>query len=93
MTTDELAALQDSGLSRDTPYVIEGVSGSQFSIARLYGGATFNGESYVYDPTEDELIRRDVVKWLGRRRSEELKASKLKAQAETKSRQRKLLDM
>ena len=45
-----------------TPEEIHGVSQSQFSIARHYGGITFNGASYVYDPTNDSLIRADILK-------------------------------
>lgn len=44
------------------PEKIYNVSQSQFSIARYYGGITFNGKEYVYDPIEDVLIRKDVVK-------------------------------
>lgn len=60
----EVEALQSSGLHRKTPYVIQDVSRSQFSIARHFGGATFNGDHYDYVPTFDELIREDVVQWL-----------------------------
>ena len=43
LTSDELEALQASGLDPFTPYVIEGVSMSQMSIARHYGGCTYGG--------------------------------------------------
>lgn len=42
------------------PEEIHGVSQSQFSIARHYGGIKFNGTPYVYDPTRDVLIREDI---------------------------------
>lgn len=81
LTTEELDALQTSDLPRDTPYLIEGVSHGMFSIARHYGGAVYNGESYAYIPTTDELIREDVVKWLAKRRRVVKKAGKVKAEA------------
>lgn len=68
LTEPELKALDESKLSRATPFMITGVSNSQFSIARHYGGLTFNGSEYVYVPPTDELIRADVVKWLTKRR-------------------------
>lgn len=51
-------------LHRKTPYLIQGVSMSQFSIARYYGGITFQGDHYDYLEDSDELIRDDVRKWL-----------------------------
>ena len=42
------------------PEEIHGVSQSQFSIARHYGGITFNGTPYIYDPVRDVLIRGDL---------------------------------
>ena len=39
----------------DVPEKIYGVSQSQFSIARHYGGITFNGHYYEYNPVEDSL--------------------------------------
>lgn len=44
------------------PKAIYYVSHSQFSIARNYGGLTFNGSKYIYDPRFDALIRADVLK-------------------------------
>lgn len=44
------------------PEEIHGVSQSQFSIARFYGGAIYNGTRYVYDAERDVLIREDVFK-------------------------------
>ena len=40
------------------------VSRTQFSIARHYGGVKVNGAYFVYNPTDDSLIREDVVKWV-----------------------------
>ena len=75
ITQSELEALESSGLPKDTPFLIRGVSHTQFSIARHYGGATFNGWAYIYLPDTDELIRQDVMKWLNRHRKMESKQS------------------
>jgi hypothetical protein len=45
-----------------SPEKIYGVSQSQFSIARHYGGVMFNGKFYIYDPKEDSLTREDILK-------------------------------
>jgi len=68
MTDAEIAALNDSALPRDAPFLIRGVTTSHLSIARHYGGCTFNGRHYVYVPPTDELIRKDVMGWLARYR-------------------------
>lgn len=44
------------------PDKIFNVSQTQFSIARHYGGITFNGVEYVYNPVEDSLTRADLLK-------------------------------
>ena len=77
LTQSELEALESSDLPKDPPFLVRGVSHTQFSVARHYGGATFNGWSYVYLPATDELIRQDVMKWLKRRRKMESKQSEL----------------
>lgn len=64
LTPDELAALQETILPRDTPFIIQGVSSTQLSVARHYGGCRVQGREYKYVPLTDELIRDDVVKWL-----------------------------
>lgn len=51
-------------LHRKTPYMIHRVSRSQFSTARHYGGAVFSGDSYLYQPGSDTMVRADVVKAL-----------------------------
>lgn len=68
MTAEEIDALQATKLDRATPFVICGVSCSQLSIARFYGGCKFQGRNYTYIPTTDELLRDDVVKWLAKHR-------------------------
>ena len=42
------------------PEEIHYVSQTQFSVARYYGGCTFNGASYVYDAENDKLVRKDI---------------------------------
>ena len=68
LTQAEIDALQASDLSRSTPFLICGVSQTQFSVARYYGGAKYNGQQYTYMPTTDELIRDDVLKWVTKQR-------------------------
>lgn len=70
MTTEEIIALQAAKLDMATPFVICGVSDSQFSIARLYGGCKIQGQHYRYIPTTDELLRDDVAKWLEKHRAQ-----------------------
>ncbi len=55
------------------PEEIRGVSNSQFSIARYYGGVRAFGHMYVYNPVDDTLIRADVLK----RRQDERRAADL----------------
>lgn len=42
------------------PEEIHGVSQSQFSVARHFGGCSYMGQSYIYDAGQDRLIRRDL---------------------------------
>ena len=86
MTEAEIDALQLSNLDRATPFAIGGVSQSQLSIARYYGGCKFQGRNYSYLPLTDELLRDDVVKWLAKHR----KAQK-KAGADTTATQQELM--
>lgn len=79
LTEAEVDALQDSGLHRRSPYVITGVSSSYFSVARHYGGCTYQGDEYLYDPLSDELVRGDVLAWVAKRRA---KGKRVKASAE-----------
>lgn len=53
-------------LPRFAPFVIRGVCGSQFSIARCSGGCNAYGHYYQYDPSRDELIREDVMQAWGK---------------------------
>ena len=68
--------IKDCPLDRKTPFGIRGVSCSQFSVARFYGMIKYNGETYIYNPVTDELIRSDVLKWAARREREDAKAAK-----------------
>ena len=75
ITESEEMALQDAGLDRQSPFMIRGVSKTQFSIARHYGGVVFKGQSYTYLPETDEMIRDDVAKWLAKHRKAERKSA------------------
>jgi len=75
ITEAEELALQDAGLDRQSPFMIRGVSQTQFSIARHYGGVSFSGQNYAYLPATDELIRDDVAKWLAKHRRAEIKSA------------------
>lgn len=77
----EYEALLKSELPNDPPYIMQAVSYGQLSIARYYGGCTYNKVHYVYIPATDELLRDDVVKWLKTYRK---KAKKQEPQAELK---------
>lgn len=44
------------------------VSMTQMSIARHYGGCKVQGKHFVYNPTDDSLIREDVVKWVAKQK-------------------------
>lgn len=42
------------------------VSNTQLSVARHFGGCKIEGKEFVYNPTDDSLIRKDVIKWLSK---------------------------
>lgn len=73
LTQPEIDALQLSTLDKNTPFLIRWVSNSQLSIARHYGGCTFQRQWYKYLPLTDELIREDVVEWLAKYRKRQKK--------------------
>jgi len=60
------------------PEEIHNVRMRHFSIARLYGGITFNGVEYFYVPHEDKLIRTDIVKARVKAARDAAKAAKAK---------------
>jgi hypothetical protein len=64
--TDEIK--QEFGVNTTIAYT--GVSMSQLSIARHYGGCKVQGKHFVYNPVDDSLIREDVVKWIGKRKKQ-----------------------
>lgn len=45
-----------------SPEKIYHVSQTQLSIARYYGQCKYNGDDYIYIPSEDVLVRADVFK-------------------------------
>lgn len=49
-------------LPRDVAYGITGVSYTQFSIARHYGGIQWGGHKYTYFTESDQLWRDDVLR-------------------------------
>jgi len=61
LTSEEVEELQSSELSKEKPFMIRGVSNSQFSVARHYGAVNYNGSLFTYVPDTDELIRDDVL--------------------------------
>lgn len=64
LTDDERAAIlaRPKSPAESPPWQIFGVSRSQLSIARHYGGCKYNGHGYAYDPIDDSLTRDDVLK-------------------------------
>jgi hypothetical protein len=66
LSDSELDAIQS--LHRDAPYMIRGISRGMFSIARHYGGMTYQGRRYEYNPETDECVRSDVVKFVAKLR-------------------------
>ena len=76
LTEQEIIALNESTLSTATPFAISGVTNSQLSIARYYGGCSYQGKHYIYMPMTDELVRDDVMAWLAKYRKSEAKVSK-----------------
>lgn len=73
----ELLAIQH--LPRANPYLITGVSQSQLSVARHYGGCQYQGQEYVYVQTTDELVRADVARLVSRLRTAAAKRARTEA--------------
>lgn len=44
------------------PEVLYHISRTQLSVARHYGGCSYNGASYKYNPVDDTLTRADILK-------------------------------
>jgi hypothetical protein len=66
LTESEVRAAQ--ALHRRAPYALTNVSQGFFSIARHYGGMTFQGCRYTYMPDHDECVRDDVLQLVTRLR-------------------------
>ena len=77
-------------LPTDSPYVINGVMSTQFSIARFYGGIKFNDYSYTYNADADQLVRRDVLTWVTKRRKAAAKAQRDADKAKAKAAQQEI---
>lgn len=73
----EIIAIQH--LPRASPYLITGVSQSQLSVARHYGGCQYQGQEYVYVQTTDELVRADVARLVSRLRTAAAKRARTEA--------------
>lgn len=67
-TEDELNDIAVQLLPRGTAYGITGVSHTQFSLARHYGGVTWGGHHYTYFPELDQLWRDDVLRTVSKMR-------------------------
>lgn len=66
LTADEVRAAQV--LHQRAPYALTNVSHGFFSIARHYGGLTFQDCHYTYMPGHDECVRDDVLMLVGKMR-------------------------
>jgi hypothetical protein len=66
LTAEEVQAAQL--LHQRAPYALCHVSDGFFSIARHYGGLTYNNCSYTYVPEHDECVRDDVLRMVTARR-------------------------
>ena len=60
LSADEVQAAQT--LHKRAPYALCNVSQGFFSVARHYGGCTFQGCHYTYIQGHDECVRDDVLK-------------------------------
>jgi hypothetical protein len=79
LTPDEIDGLMLTHSGQQIAWT--GVSHTQLSIARHYGGIVFNGQHYTYMPATDELIRDDVLKLVMKARVAAAKAAKQAAKA------------
>jgi hypothetical protein len=77
-------------LPTDSPYVINGVMNTQFSIARFYGGVKFNDHHYFYDADHDQLVRGDVLAWITKQRKAAAKAQRDADKAKAKAAQQEI---
>lgn len=73
LTAEEVQAAQK--LHQRAPYALCNVSHGFFSLARLCGGLTFQGCTYVYMHGHDECIRDDVLAMVGKMRKAKRRAA------------------
>lgn len=77
LTPENIDPLVAAGkLKSDDAIGWRGVSNTQLSIARYYGGTKVNGVHYTYIPESDELVRDDVLKMVMKNRADALKRTK-----------------
>lgn len=63
VTDDEVRMLGlDGKFGQSTAWLVRNASQTQLSIARHYGGLTWNDQHYTYMPATDELISDDALK-------------------------------
>lgn len=66
ITLEVLKTLQDElkeQFGATTTIAHAKISQSIFSLARHSYGCNLNGHFFAYNPTDDSLIRADVIKW------------------------------
>lgn len=73
LTAAEVRAAQV--LHQRAPYALCNVSHGFFSIARHYGGLTYQDCSYTYMPGHDECVRDDVLRLVTKMRKLKPKAA------------------
>lgn len=74
LTAAEVQAAQ--ALHKRAPYSVTGISTSIFSVARHFGGMTYQGCNYTYMGAQfDECVRDDVLKMVTKLRKAEAKAA------------------
>jgi len=86
-TQEDLAAIGRLIKPQEPPERIYGWLDSQLSIARFYGGCTYQGHSYVIDPIRPNppLVRVDVLQRETREKVARKVASSVASSVATKS--------
>jgi hypothetical protein len=75
-TIEDLRTYKDELVKRFGRYsnvAYTNVSQTQLSISRQRGSANVSGELFLYNDTDDSLIRKDVAEWIVRRKAKEKK--------------------
>lgn len=85
----------DDPINPKPPEKIYGWINTQLSIARYYGGCTYNGHSYLIDMEDPDkpLVRKDIHLAEIKARKEAAKASKAQSKATPKAEQGDLWSM